>query len=261
MIEAKNVRHSYGDIEALRGINLAIPENRISALIGPNGAGKSTLLNVIARLAPLRSGAVFLDGADMRCMKSRDIAKTIGVLKQSNHIPIRISVEDLAAFGRFPHSGGRLAGEDRAKIDEALAYMRLEDVRERYLDELSGGQRQRAFIAMVLAQDTKYIFLDEPLNNMDIRFSAEIMRILSRLVEELHKTVVVVVHDINFAAAYADHIIAMKDGAVSAEGPPDRIIAKEVLDDLFGLDCKILEAAGRKVCLYFRSDPPEPRHG
>jgi iron complex transport system ATP-binding protein len=261
MIEVKDVYQSYGDTEALRGINLAIPENRISALIGANGAGKSTLLNVITRLVPLRSGAVLLDGADMGRMKSRDIAKTIGVLKQSNHISIRISVEDLAAFGRFPHSGGRLSGKDRAKIEEALAYMRLEDVRKRHLDELSGGQRQRAFIAMVLAQDTKYVFLDEPLNNMDIRFSVEIMRILSRLVEELRKTVVVVVHDINFAAAYADHIIAMKDGTISAEGPPDRIIAKDVLEDLFGFDCNIVEVAGRKVCLYFRSDPPEPRHG
>ncbi|MDR3167068.1 MAG: ATP-binding cassette domain-containing protein [Treponema sp.] len=258
MIEVKNVYQSYGDIEVLRGINLVIPENKVSALIGANGAGKSTLLNVITRLLPLRSGAVFLDGADMGRMKSRDIAKTIAVLKQSHHISIRISIEDLVAFGRFPHSRGRLTGEDKAKIDEMIAYMRLEDIREKYIDELSGGQLQRAYIAMVLAQDTKYIFLDEPLNNMDIHFSVEIMRILSRLVEELRKTVVIVVHDINFAAAYADHIIAMKSGAISAEGPADRIITKDILDDIFGFDFNIAEVAGRKVCLYWETGANPP---
>jgi iron complex transport system ATP-binding protein len=259
MIELKNVHQSYGDNEALRGINLVIPENRVSALIGANGAGKSTLLNVITRLLPLWEGAVFLDGRDMGRMKSRDIAKTIGVLKQSHHISIRISVEDLVAFGRYPHSRGRLTGADKAKIDEVIAYMRLEDIREKYLDELSGGQRQRAYIAMVLAQDTKYIFLDEPLNNMDIHFSVEIMHILSKLVRELGKTVVIVVHDINFAAAYADHIIAMKDGTISAEGPADRIITKEILDGVFGFDFNIAEVAGRKVCLYFRDEPAAKR--
>jgi iron complex transport system ATP-binding protein len=256
MIEVKNVRQAYGDHEVLRGVNLVIPENRVSALIGANGAGKSTLLNVITRLVPLRGGAVFLDGADMARMKSRDIAKSIAVLKQSHHISIRISVEDLTAFGRFPHSRGRLTAEDKAKIDEVIAYMRLDDIRGKYLDELSGGQRQRAYVAMVLAQDTKYIFLDEPLNNMDIHFSVEIMRVLSGLVRELRKTVVIVVHDINFAAAYADHIVAMKDGAIAAEGPADRIISKSILDDIFGFDFNIAEVAGRKVCLYFRPETP-----
>ncbi|MDR2375973.1 MAG: ATP-binding cassette domain-containing protein [Treponema sp.] len=254
MIEVKNVRQSYGDHEVLRGINLVLPEHKVSALIGANGAGKSTLLNVITRLLPLREGAVLLDGRDMGDMKSRDIAKTIAVLKQSHHISIRISVEDLVAFGRYPHSRGRLTTTDKAKIGEVIAYMRLEDIRDRYLDELSGGQRQRAYIAMVLAQDTKYIFLDEPLNNMDIHFSVEIMHILSKLVGELGKTVVIVVHDINFAAAYADHVIAMKDGAISAEGPVDRIITKTILDGIFGFDFNIAEVAGRKVCLYFRDE-------
>jgi iron complex transport system ATP-binding protein len=254
MIEVKNVRQSYGDNEVLRRVNLVIPENRVSALIGANGAGKSTLIKVITRLLPLREGAIFLDGQDMRLMKSREIAKTIGVLKQSHHISIRISVEDLVAFGRYPHSQGRLSATDKAKIDEVIAYMRLEDIREKYLDELSGGQRQRAYIAMVLAQDTKYIFLDEPLNNMDIHFSVEIMHILSRLVAELGKTVVIVVHDINFAAAYADNIIAMKDGTISAEGPADRVITKEILDGIFGFDFNITEVAGKKVCLYFRDE-------
>ncbi|MDR0732217.1 MAG: ATP-binding cassette domain-containing protein [Treponema sp.] len=254
MIEVKNVRQFYGEAEVLRGINLVIPENKVSALIGANGAGKSTLLNVITRLLPLRDGTVVLDGRDMGTMKSRDIAKTIAVLKQSHHISIRINIEDLVAFGRYPHSRGRLTTLDKAKIDEVIAYMRLQDIRDRYLDELSGGQRQRAYIAMVLAQDTKYIFLDEPLNNMDIHFSVEIMHILSKLVQELHKTVVIVVHDINFAAAYADHVIAMKDGTISAEGPVDRIITKETLDGIFGFDFNIAEVAGRKVCLYFRDE-------
>jgi iron complex transport system ATP-binding protein len=255
MIEVRNLYQSYGNNWVLRGINLAIPENRVSALIGANGAGKSTLLNVITRLLNPREGAVFLDGRNMRDMKSREIAKCVAVLKQSHHISIRISVEDLVAFGRFPHSRGRLTGEDRAKIDEVIAYMRLGDIRYKYLDELSGGQRQRAYIAMVLAQDTKYIFLDEPLNNMDIHFSVEIMHILSALVQDLGKTVVIVIHDINFAAAYADHVIAMKEGLIAAEGPVERVITKEILDDIFGFDFNIAEVAGKKVCLYFRNDP------
>jgi iron complex transport system ATP-binding protein len=252
MIQVKNLRQAYGNNEVLRGINLVIPENRVTALIGANGAGKSTLLNVITRLLSPRDGVVYLDGQDMAPMKSRDTAKTIAVLKQSHHISIRISVEDLVAFGRFPHSRGRITEEDKAKIDEAIAYLHLEDIRGKYIDELSGGQRQRAYIAMVLAQDTKYIFLDEPLNNMDIHFSVEIMTILSRLVHELGKTVVIVIHDINFAAAYAEHIVAMKDGTIAAEGPAHQIITKPVLDDIFGFDFNIAEVSGRKVCLYFR---------
>ncbi|MDR0636359.1 MAG: ATP-binding cassette domain-containing protein [Treponema sp.] len=255
MIEVKNVHQSYGDTEVLRGVNLIIPENQVTALIGANGAGKSTLLNVITRLVSLRDGAVFLDGRDMASMKSLEIARTIGVLKQTHHISIRISIDDLVAFGRYPHSRGRLTEVDRAMIDEAIAYLRLEDIRGKYIDELSGGQRQRAYIAMVLAQDTKYMFLDEPLNNMDIHFSVEIMRILSRLVRDMGKTVVIVVHDINFAAAYADHIIAMKDGTIAAEGSADRIITKEILDDIFGFNFNIAEVAGRKVCLYFSDEP------
>jgi iron complex transport system ATP-binding protein len=252
MIEVKNVYQSYGDNIVLRGVNLVIPETQITALIGANGAGKSTLLNVITRLLSLRKGTVFLDGQDMGSMKTREIAKTIGVLKQSQHISLRISVEDLVAFGRYPHSQGRLTPADKAKINEVIAYLRLEDIREKYIDELSGGQRQRAYIAMVLAQDTKYIFLDEPLNNMDVHFSVEIMHILTELVRELRKTVVIVVHDINFAAAYADHIIAMKDGTIAAEGPVDKIITKSILDDIFNFDFNIAEVAGKKVCLYFR---------
>jgi iron complex transport system ATP-binding protein len=250
MIEVKNVRQAYGEAEVLRGVSLVIPEHQVTALIGPNGAGKSTLLNTITRLVKLQDGSVFLDGRDMAEMKGLEIARTIGVLKQSHHISIRISIEDLVSFGRYPHSRGRLNAVDKRKINEAVDYLHLSEIREKYIDELSGGQRQRAYIAMVLAQDTKYIFLDEPLNNMDIQFSVKIMRILSSLVHDLGKTVVLVIHDINFAAAYADRIIAMKDGVVAAEGPAAQIISKAVLDAIFDFDFTIAEVAGRKVCLF-----------
>ena len=212
MIEIKNISQAYGDFKVLNDVNLKIQEHKITALIGANGAGKSTLLGVLSRLLSPTKGEVYLDGIDIQTMKSSEIAKKLAILKQTNQQTIRITIRDLVSFGRFPHSKGRLSKIDSEKIEEALAYMNVKDIEHKYLDELSGGQRQRAYIAMILAQDTKYIFLDEPLNNLDMRYAVEMMTILQKMVKELNKTIVVVMHDINFAAAFADYIIAMKDG-------------------------------------------------
>lgn len=253
MIEVKNLNQSYtrrGLKKNLSDINLRVQEHAITALVGANGAGKSTLLGVMANLIPPLSGAVLLDGVEIGQIETEEVAKKIAILKQTHHLGIRITMEDLVEFGRFPHCGGRPQEIDKAKITEALEYMQLDDLRERYLDELSGGQRQRAFIAMILAQDTPYIFLDEPLNNLDIKYSVEMMKIIKKLVEELHKTVVIVLHDINFAAAYADHIVAMKNGRIVSEGPPDTMVTKEVLDAVFDHDFHIENYGGRNVCLY-----------
>jgi iron complex transport system ATP-binding protein len=184
-------------------------------------------------------------------MKTKDIAKKIAILKQTNQLHIRITIRDLVSFGRFPHSQGRLKAEDIEKIEEALVYMNIKNIEHRYLDELSGGQRQRAYIAMILAQDTKYIFLDEPLNNLDMRYAVEMMTILQKMVKELGKTIVVVMHDINFAAAFSDYIIAMKDGKIVEEGTIDYMMDKKILDHIFDHDFCIAGVNGRKVCIYY----------
>ena len=254
MIEVKNINQSYtkhGKKKILENINLTVKEKAITALIGSNGAGKSTLLGVMSNLIAPLSGEVLIDGTDIRSIKPCELAKKIAVLKQTQHINIRLTVEDLVEFGRFPHSKGRLNDFDRKKVKESLAYMSLTGLENRYLDELSGGQRQRAFIAMILAQDTPYIFLDEPLNNLDIKYSVEMMKVIRSLVTELGKTVIVVLHDINFASAYADYIVAMKKGRIIGEGHPDQVITKEVLDKVFDHDFNIVSYQGRNTCLYF----------
>jgi len=254
MIEVKNISQSYSrhnDNETLSDINITVRENTITALVGANGAGKSTLLSVMTNLLPAKNGQVMLDGVDVRKIKTSEIAKKVAFLKQTHHLSIRITVKDLVEYGRFPHCGGRLKDIDKEKVAESIEYMNLEDLVDKYLDEISGGQRQRAFIAMILAQDTPYIFLDEPLNNLDIKYSVEMMKIVDKLVSDLGKTVVVVLHDINFAAAYAGHIIAMKDGKVYKEGQPLDVITPEVLNPVFDHDFHITKHDGRPICLYY----------
>jgi iron complex transport system ATP-binding protein len=194
------------------------------------------------------------DGVDVRKIKTSKIAKKVAFLKQTHQLSIRITVRDLVEYGRFPHCGGRLKEADKKKVSEAIEYMNLADLAESYLDEISGGQRQRAFIAMILAQDTPYIFLDEPLNNLDIKYSVEMMKIVQRLVTDLGKTVVIVLHDINFASAYATHIVAMKDGKIFREGSPDEIITTEVLNPVFDHDFHITEHDGKSICLYYDNE-------
>jgi len=252
MIEVKNITQSYGrEMDILKDISLTVPLGKVTALVGANGAGKSTLLSVIANLIPARSGQVFLDGKDIRNINIEETSKKIAFLKQSQQLSIRIPIKDLVEFGRFPHCKGKLKDADKQKVSEAIDYMDLSGFTHKYLDEISGGQRQRAFIAMILAQDTPYIFLDEPLNNLDIKYSVEMMKIVKKLVAELGKTIVVVLHDINFASAYADHIIAMKDGKIHGEGSPKEVIKTDVLNPVFGHDFNIMERDGKSVCLYF----------
>jgi len=259
MIEVRSVNQSYSkrsSKKTLSDVSMVVKENAITALVGANGAGKSTLLSVMTNILPALSGEVLLDGEDVRKMKSNDLSKKVAFLRQSQQLSVRITVNDLVEYGRFPHCGGRLRDADHQKVDEALIYMDLADLRHRYLEELSGGQRQRAFIAMILAQDTPYIFLDEPLNNLDIKYSVEMMKIIKTMEVELNKTIVVVLHDINFAAAYADHIIAMKDGEIYYEGAPQDAITPEVLNPVFDHDFNISNSNGRPVCLYYGDKSP-----
>ena len=218
MIEVKNITKIYGNKKVVDNVSLNIQEGKITSFIGPNGAGKSTLLSIMSRLLKRDSGEVLVDGKDILKWDNKELAKKIAILRQSNNINIRLTIRELVSFGRFPHSQGNLKEEDHKYIDEAINYMQLNEFENRYLDELSGGQRQRAYIAMVIAQNSDYIFLDEPLNNLDMKHSVEIMKILRKLCDELKKTVVIVIHDINFASCYSDYIVALKDGKLIKNG-------------------------------------------
>ena len=185
--------------------------------------------------------------------KSDEFAKRVSILKQSNFMNVRLTVRELVSFGRFPYSKGRLTEDDIVQVDQALAYMNLVEMEDKFLDELSGGQRQRAFIAMVIAQDTDYVLLDEPLNNLDMKHSVQIMKILRKLVDELGKTVVIVLHDINFASVYSDRIVALKDGRVVKDGPTNDIINSDALKQIYDMNIAVQEQDGCRICVYFNS--------
>lgn len=250
MIQIKQVSHQIGNATILKNIDLTIANGGITALIGPNGAGKSTLLSLIARLQAVQSGQILLNEMDVHHTPSHTIAKHLAILSQDNVIHSRISVRDLLIFGRYPHHKGRVGEEDRCIVEQALKHFELEPLADRFLTELSGGQRQRALIAMTFCQKTSHILLDEPLNNLDMFHARELMRLLRQLTDELRLTTVMVVHDINMAAAYADTIIAMKNGEIAAIGSPDEIITKQNLQDIFALDVEIVEHQGKKVVVH-----------
>jgi len=251
MVEVKQLSKKYGGKPVVEQVSLKVEKGKLTSFIGPNGAGKSTILSMISRLIAKETGEVLIEGKELGQWKNGDLAKKISILKQSNNITIRLTVRELVSFGRFPYSQGKLTAEDWKFVDEAIAYMDLESMQHKYLDQLSGGQNQRAYIAMVIAQNTEYILLDEPLNNLDMKHSVQIMKVLRRLVEELGKTVILVIHDINFASCYSDHIVALKDGKVVREGTVDKIITTPVLKDIYDMDIQIEQINGNRICVYF----------
>ncbi|MGE6753430.1 ABC transporter ATP-binding protein [Rossellomorea sp. NPDC071047] len=253
MIHIRGLSKFYGKKLVVEDVTVTIQPGQITSFIGPNGAGKSTLLSMVSRLLDSDSGEIILDQADLRKMNSDDLAKRVAILKQSNFLNVRLTVRELVSFGRFPYSKGRLTEDDERAVNQALDYMNLVDLEGNYLEELSGGQRQRAFIAMVIAQDTDYILLDEPLNNLDMKHSVQIMKILRRLVDDLGKTVVIVLHDINFASVYSDRIVAMKNGKVIREGSTDTIIQTQTLKEIYDMDIPVQQMNDNRICVYFNS--------
>jgi len=251
MVGIKDVFKSYNQKKVIDGVSLEIEKGTITSFIGPNGAGKSTLISMISRLITKDDGEITIDGRDIMKSKNKELAKKISILKQSNQINMKLTIRELVSFGRFPYSQGRLDDEDWEKVDEAIDYMELRDMQHKYLDELSGGQRQRAHIAMVIAQDTEYILLDEPLNNLDMRHSVQIMKTLRRLVDELGKTILIVIHDINFASCYSDHIVALKDGKIVKQGRTCDVIDKCVLKEIYDMDIDIKHIDNKRICVYF----------
>lgn len=251
MIDIQHVSKQYGEKTVVADIVLPIKNQKLTAFIGPNGAGKSTLLSMMSRLTAQDVGDIYLDKNEVKSWKSNELAKKLSILKQSNGIQLRITVRELVNFGRFPYSKGRLKAADIRLVDEALANLGLIEMADDPIANLSGGQLQRAYIAMVLAQDTDYILLDEPLNNLDMNYAVQMMQTLRRLVDELGKTIIIVLHDINFAASYADEIVAMKQGQLFAHGSTDEMIQSEVLNELYGMNVRICEIEGKRFCMYF----------
>lgn len=257
LIQVKNVSKQYSNKKVLDNISVEIEKGKLTALIGPNGAGKTTLLNMVGRLLPYDTGEIEIDDLEVRDWNSNDLAKRLAILKQANSMHAKITVSELMAFGRFPHRKGRIGPKCRELIQNSLEWLGLEEYKHAYLNSLSGGQLQRAYIGLVLCQDTDYILLDEPLNNLDMKYSVEIMKILRYLVDELGRTVVVVLHDINYAAAYADNIIAFKNGSVFINDSVENVLQKPIIDELFDTDVEIIEHNNQRYCLYYNDSLEE----
>ncbi|WP_313183895.1 iron ABC transporter ATP-binding protein [Lacrimispora sp.] len=249
MIIIDNARKSYDEVE-IGPLNIKIPKAGLTSLIGPNGAGKSTTLLMIGRLLDMEEGHIKVADMDVTESKSEDLAKVLTILRQENHFVTRLTVRQLAGFGRFPYSKGRLTKEDEAIISKYIDFLELTDLENRYLDELSGGQRQRAYVAMVLCQETEYVLLDEPLNNLDVARSVQMMEHLKHAANEFGRTIVAVMHDINFAAKYSDRICAMKDGRIAAFGTVDQIMDSNVLTDIFETKIEIIDGPYGPIAIY-----------
>ena len=245
MISVTGVSHDLGGSTVLHDINLEIPKGKVTALIGPNGAGKSTLLSLIARLARHRMGRIMVDELEVGVCASNTLARRLAILPQSSEIAPRLTIEELVAFGRYPHHLGRPGRDDREKVAEALTLFDLDPLAQRTLDTVSGGQRQRALLAMIFAQDTDYMLLDEPLNNLDIAASRSLMALLQRLAREHARTVVIVLHDINYACAYADHIVTMKGGKIGPQGDAETLVDGRLMHEVFETDAVVHRIGGR----------------
>ncbi|MGI6019004.1 MAG: ABC transporter ATP-binding protein [Marvinbryantia sp.] len=247
----KDLTKTYDGKVVVDGVNFEIPKGKVLSLIGPNGAGKSTVMSMISRLIASDAGIVDFDGKDIQKWKSRELSRRLAILTQTNNIQMKLTVRELVNFGRFPYSGSHLTKEDEAVVDRAISYMELTPMQDRFIDELSGGQRQRAYIAMVIAQDTEYILLDEPTNNLDIYHATNMMKIVRRLCDELGKTVILVLHEINYAAFYSDYICAFLDGKIAKFGTVKEVMTKENLSQIYKVDFEIMEIESKPLSIYY----------
>jgi ABC-type enterochelin transport system, ATPase component len=251
VIEIDNISKKYQTIQVLKNVSATISQGGITAIIGPNGAGKSTLLSIISRLLLADEGLVKIQNMDVINTPSDKLATYLSVLRQENRFTSRLTVFELVGFGRYPYSKGRLNKDDLVHINRALEFLNLTEYKDRFLDELSGGQRQRAYVAMVLCQDTEYVLLDEPLNNLDMKHAVAMMKQLRRAADELGKTIVIVIHDINFASVYSNYILAMKNGELIYQGNPDQIMDSTILEDIFDTPVQIEKVHDQNIAIYY----------
>ena len=247
MISIRNLSHAIEGRPILHDITLDLPRGGITALIGPNGAGKSTLLSLIARLTRIQQGQITVDDLTVGACSDRDLAQRLAIMPQQANVSARLRVGELVAMGRYPWNRGRPGDEDRAQVAEALGKFGLTQLADRFLDQISGGQRQSALAAMAHAQSTDYLLLDEPSNNLDISAARGLMRLLRDMADADGKSILIVLHDINYAAAYADRIVAMANGRIAADGAPGAILTPQLMHDVFASDADIIRVNGRPV--------------
>ena len=250
-MNVKNLIKQYDGKTVVDSVSFEIPKGKVISLIGPNGAGKSTVMGMISRLIARDSGVISFEEKDLSKWKSKELAKKLAILTQHNNVQMKLTVRELVSFGRFPYSGSHLNQEDLDMMDKAIAYMELEEFQDRFIDELSGGQRQRAYIAMVIAQDTEYVLLDEPTNNLDIYHATNMMKTVRRLCDELGKTVILVLHEINYAAFYSDYICAFRDGKIAKFGTVEEVITKDTLSEIYQVDFEIMNIDGKPLTIYY----------
>ena len=242
-LEARALTLGYADTAVVRDLDLEVPSGKVTVVVGANACGKSTLLRGLARLLRPRSGSVLLDGEAIHRMPTRQVARTLGLLPQDPIAPEGVTVADLVGRGRHPHHGafGRWTSEDEAAVAEALVLTDTLDLADRVVDELSGGQRQRVWIAMALAQGTDLLLLDEPTTYLDVAHQVEMLDLLAELNARRGTTIVMVLHDLNLAARYADHLVALHTGRIVAEGTPRQVVTEDLVRAVFGLDNRVIE--------------------
>lgn len=241
-LTARDLTLAYEERVVVDGLDVDIPDGKVTVVVGPNACGKSTLLRALGRLLKPRSGAVLLDGTELARIPTRDIARSLGLLPQTPVAPEAITVADLVARGRQPHQRWwqQWSDEDERAVSDAMERTDTAALAERSVDELSGGQRQRVWIAMALAQETDLLLLDEPTTYLDISHQVEVLDLCRRLNRERGRTVVAVLHDLNQAARYADHLVAMKAGRIVAQGAPSEVVTAELVREVFGLESVVV---------------------
>jgi iron complex transport system ATP-binding protein len=253
MILTQQLNIAYADQLIVEKLNLRIPEGKITALVGANGSGKSTILRTMARIMKPQSGGVFLDGKSIHQQSTKAVARQLAILPQNPTAPDGLTVIELISYGRFPYQQGfgSLSVEDRRMIDWALSVTNMEVMKDKPVDQLSGGQRQRAWIAMVLAQGTDIMFLDEPTTFLDMAHQLEVLKLLQKLNEEEGRTIIMVVHDLNHAARFAQHMVAIKKGVVICEGSPVQVMKSKVIREVFGIESDIIPdpRSGVPLCM------------
>ncbi|MDQ0338783.1 iron complex transport system ATP-binding protein [Caldalkalibacillus uzonensis] len=254
-LAAEKLGIAYGKLDIVKGLNLTIPEGKVTTIIGPNGCGKSTILKTLARILQPKTGVVYLDGKAIHQQSTREIAKKMAILPQTPEAPSGLTVSELVSYGRFPHQRGfgRLTDEDRRIVHWALEVTGVIQFRERPIEALSGGQRQRVWIAMALAQETDLLLLDEPTTYLDLAHQLEVLQLLDKLNLEQQRTIVMVIHDLNHAARFAHHMVAINNGTIIKEGTPEEVMRPDVLKEVFNIDAEIVKdpRTGKPVCLTY----------
>ena len=252
-LRAEGLTLAYDGTPIVHGLSLEVPPGRITALVGPNACGKSTLLRGLARLLRPRDGMVHLDGQAIQRLPTKQVAQRLGLLPQAPVAPEGITVADLVGRGRYPHQSWlrQWSREDEEAVERALSATGTAELRERPVDELSGGQRQRVWIALALAQETGIMLLDEPTTYLDLAHQVEVLELLAELNHAQGRTIVIVLHDLNQACRYADHLVALREGRIHAEGPPAEVVDARLVREVFGLECRVIDdpVTGTPLCV------------